>query len=407
MSRSLILIRHAETVANADRRWQGSLDSPLSDTGTDQLTRLRRRFGGTAPARLIASDKQRTLATAEAIGAPTPDPRWREFDVGAWEGLTTEEVQERYPGEMEALIAGEDVSLGGGEQMSDFHARIAEAFDDAFDDMDDGDETVVVTHGGVIWSVMNRVLGREGTGVPAIPAHNTSITRVRALADGSLQLSVFNDATHLTHVPVQFGPDGTVVTLIRHGRTIGNMTDRWQGRSDSPLTDEGRATAAAAARHAASFDALYTSPLGRAAETADILAAANGHPEPLTHEGIIEMSFGMWEDLTSEEARAQDPELFDTIYRQERDEPRGRTGESFTQAGERMRGAIAELAASQHRNIGAVSHGAAIRSYTISVLGLGFEQRNRIPLPRNTSMSRIVYTDRPILASYNVAPHLD
>ena len=120
------------------------------------------------------------------------------------------------------------------------------------------------------------------------------------------------------------------------------------------------------------------------------------------------MSFGEWENLTAAEAQEQDPDLYRTIYVDEHDEPRGRTGESFTQAGERVRVAVADIAERPGREIGAVSHGAAIRSYTVSVLGLGFDQRNVVPIPRNTSMSRVVYAgETPLIASYNVAPHLD
>ena len=55
-----------------------------------------------------------------------------------------------------------------------------------------------------------------------------------------------------------------------------------------------------------------------------------------------------------------------------------------------------------------VSHGAAIRAYVTGIIGLGFDDRNRIPIPRNSSMSRVIYADgRSVLAGYNVAPHLD
>lgn len=408
MSRTVTFIRHAETAANAQRRWQGSTNAPLTATGDDQIARLGRRFSGVHGGRLVASDLPRTAATAAVLGDPELDPSWREFHVGQWEGLTTEEVQEQFPGEMDMLFSGEDFAIGGGELMSDFRSRIREAFDDLVDSLDDGEDATVVTHGGVIWAVANRVLAPSGGSAPLIPSHNTAVSRVRIGDDGALQLSVFNDATHLESVPTQFGPEGTLVTLIRHGQTSGNVAGRWQGRSDSPLTTMGVEQVEAASRIAPLFGALYTSPLGRTRHTADIIGGAIGVPS-IAHDGLIEMSFGAWENLTSVEAAAAHPDLFEAVYGRNEDHKRGGDGESFTEAGDRLSSAIADIVAGgADGEVGLVSHGAAIRAYATHVVGLGFPERNRLPVPRNSSMSKVVYSaGDPVLAAYNVAPHLD
>lgn len=407
MSRTITFIRHGETMANVETRWQGQLDAELSPTGLDQVARLGKRVAGRDVSRLISSDLGRTMNTAAVLGDPIPDSRWREFDVGRWEGLTSEEVQEQFPGELEALIAGEDVSLGGGEHLSVFRERITDAFWDLADSMDDGDEATVVTHGGVIWGIASDVLGFGGN-APMIPAHNTSFTHITIDSSNRRQLSVFNDSTHLDSVPTQFGPEGKLVTVIRHGQTEGNLVHRWQGRSDSPLTANGQDQVASAAEHLPPLDVLYTSPLGRTMHTSQILTEGIDL-DPVPHDGLVEMAFGAWEDLTFEESAAQDPELFEQVYRREIDLPRGRTGESFAEAGERIASAIARLVASSNGDrLGAVSHGAAIRAYVTGIAGLGFAERNVFALPRNSSMSSVVYSDQtPVLASYNVAPHLD
>lgn len=74
-----------------------------------------------------------------------------------------------------------------------------------------------------------------------------------------------------------------------------------------------------------------------------------------------------------------------------------------------MLDAVARIAQSVNDSeVGVVSHGASIRAYVTEVVGLGFADRNRFPIPRNSSMSRVVYDgDRAVLAGYNVAPHLD
>lgn len=408
MSRTVTFIRHAETEANAAVRWQGRSNSPLSVRGTSQVVRLGERFASHPPRRLIASDLERTMITARAIGEPQPDPRWREFSVGSWEGLTSEQVREQFPGQLEALFAGEDISVGGGERMSVFRERVLSAFAELTESLDDGEDVTVVTHGGVIMAIARDVLGLEAASVGVIPPHNTSVTRVTIDDVGGRQLTVFNDASHLDHTPTQFGPEGTVVSLFRHGQTEGNVAGRWQGRADSPLTEIGRWQLEAARSYVPSVDALYTSPLGRTIASAEVLAAHRG-VAPVPHDGLVEMSFGSWENLTTAEAAEADPELFDAIYVHGLDKPRGGDGESFTQAGARMESALAVLAGvSGAASIGVVSHGAVIRAVVAAVAGIDFADRNRIPVPRNSSMSRLVYSAGSVsLAGYNVAPHLD
>jgi probable phosphoglycerate mutase len=156
------------------------------------------------------------------------------------------------------------------------------------------------------------------------------------------------------------------------------------------------------------LEALFTSPLGRTVETASILGATTG-VAPADSEGLIEMSFGSWENLTIDEAMAVDPELFSLIYNRGEDMPRGGDGETFAEVGRRVHVTIESLTAdTEFDHIGVVSHGAAIRAYITGVVGLSFPARNRLPIPRNSSMSQVRQTPSgPVLAAYNVAPHLD
>ena len=74
-----------------------------------------------------------------------------------------------------------------------------------------------------------------------------------------------------------------------------------------------------------------------------------------------------------------------------------------------MEAALAALTSEvPHRSIGVVSHGAIIRAFVAHLTGIDFADRNRIPVPRNSSVTSVVYGDAGVaLASYNVAPHLD
>lgn len=407
MAKTITLIRHAQTNANRDHMWQGTLDTGLSPQGIAQLDLLANRFADRRPDVVLSSDLDRARRTASTISdTVVTDRQWREFGVGSWEGKTTSQIIEEYPAQMEAFLAGEDVAPGGGELMSVFGERIVAAFWDLVAGMSDGDHAHVVTHGGAIWALLSHVLGRKGLATAMTVTSNTALTEITVSDDGDPQLTMFNDATHLVEPSVQFMPDGRTVTLFRHGQSEGNISGRWQGRTDSPLTDTGRRQAAQASAHAPRVPKMYTSPLSRAMMTAEIIGTSIG-VEPVPTDGLMEMAFGSWEDLTYEEVAASDPELFTSVFVDEIDLPRGRTGETFAAAGTRLSRTITSLVGETEGDLGMVSHGAAIRAYVIDILGLSFAERNRIPVARNTSMTSVLYAgDRTMLSSYNVAPHM-
>lgn len=99
------------------------------------------------------------------------------------------------------------------------------------------------------------------------------------------------------------------IVLIRHGETEGNSRVRFHGRSDVPLSQEGREQMRAAARRLPidHYDRVVASPLRRSWESARI--AARGAPVGLESD-FREIDFGRWEGLTAEEIRARDPILY-------------------------------------------------------------------------------------------------
>ena len=94
--------------------------------------------------------------------------------------------------------------------------------------------------------------------------------------------------------------------LVRHGETEWNAQRRYQGHSDVPLSALGRRQAARAAERLAALkiDAVYTSDLGRALETAEIIAEQRGL-EVCAEPRLRELNFGVFEGLTFDEAQAQ------------------------------------------------------------------------------------------------------
>jgi broad specificity phosphatase PhoE len=90
----------------------------------------------------------------------------------------------------------------------------------------------------------------------------------------------------------------TRVLLIRHGQSEWNADGRWQGQADPPLTDLGRAQAHHAARSLGAVDAVVSSDLQRAAETAGIIAGALGVGPLVVDPDLRERDAGEWSGLT-------------------------------------------------------------------------------------------------------------
>jgi broad specificity phosphatase PhoE len=198
----ITFVRHGESVANRSGRWQGQGDSPLSERGREQAKAVGERLKTRRFDRVLTSDLSRAHDTARATGfALEVSSAFREFDVGAWEGLTREEVMARYPDEMERLKNGEDVPLGGGESYAAFSARIDSALSALIASLDEQQRDVlVVCHGGVIATVMARVLGLRGQRRwPLWRAANTSLTELTFSSEGD-ELRVFNDTHHLSRM---------------------------------------------------------------------------------------------------------------------------------------------------------------------------------------------------------------
>ncbi len=151
--RRIIVLRHGETTYNAQRRWQGQLDVPLSDRGLEQAAGAGVALKAYGPSRVVASDLSRAALTGERVAESCGveiayDPRWREIDAGAWQGLVHAEVVEQFGEAYAALERGEDVRRGGtGETLADVGARVAAAGRELADGMAEGECVVVASHG--------------------------------------------------------------------------------------------------------------------------------------------------------------------------------------------------------------------------------------------------------------------
>jgi probable phosphoglycerate mutase len=167
----LLLIRHAQSTYNAQRRWAGAADPPLTAEGEAAAELAARGLAGVGIEVAVASGLERARRTAEIVAsvlgldAPGVEPALAERDVGEWSGLTSAEIDTGWPGMLDAYRAGELAAPPGGEPLDAFLARVRRGVTRVAR-MSAGRRTLVVTHAGVLRAV-ERIVGTE----PAPPVN--------------------------------------------------------------------------------------------------------------------------------------------------------------------------------------------------------------------------------------------
>jgi broad specificity phosphatase PhoE len=194
----------------------------------------------------------------------------------------------------------------------------------------------------------------------------------------------------------------TRILLARHGETDWNRDGRWQGHMDTPLNEAGRRQARALAAYLAGegVDALYSSDLARARQTAEFVQAATGL-EAIVDADLREVDVGEWAGCNRAEAQARDPAWYQEWLTGAVTGYRG--GETYLQLHERsVRAFRRVLAAQDGRTAVMVCHGGNIRAIVSDVVGLGADQRWRVASVANCSLTTIERRHgRITLATFN------
>jgi probable phosphoglycerate mutase len=160
------LIRHAETVWNLQNRIQGHNDSPLTAKGERQATRWGQALKDVQWDRILASDSGRALVTASRINNTlqiplTSEPRLREQHWGQWTGKTVAQIETQASQLLaEQTKAGWKFRPPGGEDRLNIWQRSHSALVEAADKWS-GESILIVTHEGVIKSLIYRLYGRQ------------------------------------------------------------------------------------------------------------------------------------------------------------------------------------------------------------------------------------------------------
>jgi glucosyl-3-phosphoglycerate phosphatase len=240
----LVLVRHGESIWNAEARIQGQACAGLSEIGHAQAKVTAAALSASYPdAQLVTSDLQRTIETVAPLAAalgrePAQDPRLRERSFGDWEGHLRADVIAADPERWQRWLDGEDV-VGevGGESAAQLADRVEPVLRELLDTTPDAGVTIAVTHGGPVWHGTHRVLGlRPGT-FGAVG--NASVTEFLAFerplrgkdGPGPVVLDRWNE---LAHLPLELRI-GWVPSVL--GAAAGEGSDRRdadRAASDAP-----------------------------------------------------------------------------------------------------------------------------------------------------------------------------
>jgi broad specificity phosphatase PhoE len=179
----------------------------------------------------------------------------------------------------------------------------------------------------------------------------------------------------------------TTLWLVRHGQTDWNVQGRWQGHADPPLNALGRKQTQILAEGLAhvSFDAIFSSDLDRAYETACAVARGQG-VEVQIEARLREINLGEWEGLTREEIRKNYPAEW-RDYEQFPSEARPPGGESILELAGRIIPAVSDICRMHPSGLVLiVSHGVALAALICHTQGVSLEQAfdyvpdNAVPL---------------------------
>lgn len=208
---TLILVRHGETAAQG-RYIGGRSDPPLTPKGVEQAMACSSRLYSEPLHAVYCSPLSRALRTAERIAQPHGLEvelltEIKEIDFGKWDGLSFEEIgkldaelRDRWlSGKVRQKKGAPPALPPGGESVKDFDLRVKLGLKKIMNAAA-GSVVTVVTHAGVIRSMVRGLLGSPARSQWSIEIGLGSISRIRMEPDGWRCIELLNDRNHLGRV---------------------------------------------------------------------------------------------------------------------------------------------------------------------------------------------------------------
>lgn len=203
MPMKIILARHGETPWNAEGRYQGQRDIPLSDIGEAQASQLGKRLREVPITRCISSPLARAKRTAQLAMGETRavelrlDAGLQEIAHGDWEGLLASEIRERDPALLKAWRdAPQSVLMPSGESLQQVLDRAWPAFDRACEGLSEDDTLLVVAHDAVNRVLLCKILGLPLSKLWAFRQAPTTINLLEGSDVDHLEVVRLNDCNH-------------------------------------------------------------------------------------------------------------------------------------------------------------------------------------------------------------------
>jgi broad specificity phosphatase PhoE len=198
MPKRVILIRHGRTGWNAEKRYMGSTDIDLDDVGILQAGKTGKRLAAENIDSIYASDSRRAFNFAAIVFQRRPAIKMsalREMDFGVIEGMTHEEIMERYPRAYEEWLKDiHSAVIPEGESMRSFKIRVMEAFGKIVSS-NRGRSLAIVTHAGPIRVIMNDIT-RSANFWDVMP--DPASVSVIEFVDNVPRVVSINDTAHLS-----------------------------------------------------------------------------------------------------------------------------------------------------------------------------------------------------------------
>jgi len=203
LSCRLYLVRHGETAWNAEIKLQGHADIPLSERGKEQASLLAGRLAKKKISAVYASDLQRASETAQIIAehhklAVKQVKSLREMNFGAWEGLTWSEINEKFGNLAERWWENPlSINVPEGETLKELALRVNEAIHQFVRNHTDGQEILVVSHGGPLRAFISSILGINLSNFWRLRLDNACLSIIDFMDSKKGILVLFNDRNHL------------------------------------------------------------------------------------------------------------------------------------------------------------------------------------------------------------------
>ncbi len=329
MATRVIIIRHGESTYNVAKRVQGHIDdqSILTATGETMARQVGQALQGIRFDAAYSSPLKRTHQTAQLILAQlehppslTPDPRIKEINLPAWEGLTFAEVESQYPEQYQnwrkhpsLLVMPRPDGTGDFYPIADLYDRARQFWQDIIPQH--ADHTILlVGHSGINRALITSAIGLGAESYQRIDQGNCCINVLNFAANfgDPVQLESINITAHLGEaIPSPRNDQAIRLLLVRHGETQWNKEGRFQGQIDVPLNDNGRIQGAQAGEFlkAVKIDAAISSSMLRPKETAEFILKHHPQVTLQTTETLWEISHGLWEGKLESEIEVGYPGL--------------------------------------------------------------------------------------------------